>query len=137
MRIFLVLLLFVAVPAFAVEPLASSALIEQCSSNASTDRRVCKAWVHGFIGGFFASRTAKYASPDEPETYSERARRTRISRGRTVYGRNLQAGYCLPVETTLDEIVDKLNAHVQELATVPKHANQLMLGVLRKQYPCR
>ncbi|MDH3491033.1 MAG: Rap1a/Tai family immunity protein [Gammaproteobacteria bacterium] len=136
MRIFLVVLLFVAVPAFAVEPLASSTLIEQCSGNTGTDRRVCKAWVHGFIGGSFASRTAKYASPDEPETYSERARRTRISRGRTVYGRNIQAGYCLPAETTLDELVDKLDTHVEELAKIPEHANQLILGLLRKQYPC-
>lgn len=137
MRIFLVVLLIGAVPAFAVEPLASSALIEKCSSSWEVDVRLCQTWVHGFIGGAFAARTAKIVAADEPETFSERAKRTRISRGRTVYGQNVDAGYCLPAETTLDELVENLNAHVEALEKVPEHANQLMLGLLRKQYPCR
>ena len=60
MRIFLVVLLFAASPAFAIEPLASSVLIEQCSSSWEyRSGRPCQTWVHGFIGGAFASRTAK------------------------------------------------------------------------------
>ncbi len=137
MRVLVVSLLFVAVSTFAVEPLASDALIEQCSSTEDASIRACRAWVHGFMGGAFATRAAKYVDSDRPETYSERARRTRISRGREIYGRDSENGYCVPSETTLDEIVDKLVAHTAGLEKVPEQANQLMLGLLRKQYPCR
>lgn len=136
MRIFVVVLLFAAFPTFAVEPLSSGALIEKCSSSWEADVRLCQTWVHGFISGAFASRTAKIVTDGEPETFSDRAKRTRISRGRTVYGQNVDAGYCLPVETTLDEVVEKLNAHAEALEKMPEHANQLMLGLLRKHYPC-
>ncbi len=136
MRILIVGLLFVGFPTLAVEPLASSELIEQCSSIGDAGRQACKAWVRGFIAGAFASRTARYVDPKKPETFSERAKRTRSSRRRTVYGSNFEAGYCLSRETTLDEIVGKLNAHAEALEKVPEHANQLVLGLLRKHYPC-
>lgn len=137
MRILILVLLFAAFPTFAVEPLASSMLIEQCSSTEDASRQACHFWVHGYIGGAFASRTAKYVDPKKPETFSERVKRTRSSRRRTVYGRNLEAGYCLPDDLTLDVLVGKLNTHVEELERLPELANQLMLGLLRKQYPCR
>lgn len=136
MRRLIVVLLFVGLPAFAVEPLASRALIEQCASDEEASRGTCQAWVHGFIGGAFASRTAKYVDPKRPETFSERAKRTRTSGRGMVYANNVEAGYCLPRETSLAELVEKLNSHAAQMDKVPEQANQLMLGMLRKHYPC-
>ena len=137
MRTLIVVLLFAGLPAFAIEPLASSVLIEQCSSTEKASQQACRAWIHGYIGGAFSSRTAKYVDPKRPETFSERAKRTRSSRRNTVYGRNLPANYCLPEDLTLEVLVDGLNTHVNELERTPEFANQLMLGLLRKQYSCR
>ena len=137
MRILILVLLFAAFPTFAIEPLASGVLIEECSSTEEARQQACHYWIHGYIGGAFASRTARYVDPKRPETFSERAKRTRSSRRRTVYGRNLEAGYCLPDDLTIKAVIGELNAHVAELEQVPELANQLMLGLLRKQYPCR
>lgn len=133
---YLLILCFVAAPVFAVEPLASSTLLQQCSSDADVNRQACRSWIHGFMGGAFASRTAKRVDDDRKETFSERAARTRISRGRAVYGQNYEANYCVPKETTIAELIDKLNGYAANLKPVPEHANQLMLGLLRKHYPC-
>ncbi len=136
MRILIAILLVAGLPAFGVEPLASSELIKQCASNDEATRGACQAWVHGFIGGAFASRTAKYVDPKRPETLSERAKRTRAGGRGMVYANNIEAGYCLPRETTLAEVVDKLGSHAAQLEKIPEQANQLMLGLLRKHYPC-
>lgn len=136
MRKPLVALLFLAVPAIAIEPLPSTTLIEQCSSSEESAHQACRSWIHGFVGGAFASRTAKLTDAERKETFSERAARTRISRGRFLYGQNIDAGYCLPRGTTIGELVNKIPAYGASLKQVPEHANQLMLGFLRKHYPC-
>ncbi len=130
------ILVLLASPTLAVEPLSSGTLLEQCSSSDYVRRQACRSWIHGFMGGAFASRTAKLTDAEKKETFSERAARTRISRGRAMFGQNHDAGYCVPKETTLDELVEKLAAHAGTLKEIPEHANQLMLGLLRKHYPC-
>lgn len=133
---YLAILLVLAVPAVAVEPLGSDALLEQCSSSEELAAEACRSWIHGFIGGAFASRTARVSSKKESETYSERATRTRVGRGRNVYGYNYDARYCIPAETTIEQLVERLNEHAAVMKERPLQANQLMLGMLRKNYPC-
>lgn len=53
-----------------------------------------------------------------------------------MYGQNYDAGYCLPRATTIGELIDKIPSHAASLKQVPEHANQLMLGLLKKHYPC-
>lgn len=134
---FIVILFFIALPAFAVEPLASNLLLQQCSSDDNVSRLACRSWIHGFIGGANATRIAREAATDQNETFSERATRTRSAPPRRNYGQNYDAQYCVPSGTTIDELADKLIAHAAGLKQMPDNANQLMLGVLRKNYPCR
>ncbi len=129
-------LLFLAVPALAVEPLPSATLLEQCGSSEAPGLQACRSYVHGFIGGAFASRTSKPVEAGSRGSYSERATRTRLSRGRVIYGQHYAAAYCLPSDVTLDDLIVKLRAHAAGLRQVPEHANQLVLGMLRKNYPC-
>ncbi len=136
MRILVFILAFAALPVLAVEPLPSSVLSEQCADTGGDGIKTCRAWVQGFIGGGFATGNARFADPEKSESFTERATRTRVSRGRTVYGPNPDAGYCLLSTTTLDEIIGKLPAHAAGMKSPPEHANQLMLGLLRKHYPC-
>lgn len=131
----LVALLFVT-PAAAVEPLSSEEFLERCASSEKTELAACRGWIHGFVGGAFATRTAKPATAKEKETFEERAARTRIGRGRNLYGQNYTASYCIPKETTIDDLVVKLQDHAANAKKLPEHANQLMLAMLRKQYPC-
>ncbi len=134
-RYFLLLFLITA-PAFAVEPLASSDLLQRCSSEDNVSRLACRSWMHGFMGGAFAMRTARPVIPNEKETFSDRAKRTRAAPGRDIYGQNVDARYCVPIGTTIDELADKLIAYAASDKPVPDQANQLMLSFLRKSYPC-
>lgn len=134
---YLVVLMFLALPAMAVEPLSSAVLLEKCSSSYEAPHASCRAWVHGFVAGAFASRTARQDAAGKKETFSERATRTRLGRGRDVYGQNFEARYCIPTEITIEQLVAKLNEHAAAAAELPATANQLMLGMLRKQYPCK
>lgn len=134
------LMVSLSATAAAVEPLSSEVLLRQCGiyarDSVANEAVSCRAWVQGFIGGAFATRTAVTTDPDKKESFTERATRTRVGRGRLQFGQNYQAGYCLPATATLDEIIAGLNAYAAALERRPEQANQLMLALLRDRYPC-
>ncbi len=131
-----VVLFFILASAHAVEPLKSDVLLQQCSSEDNVSRLACRSWIQGFMGGAYAIRTGKETKPVKKETFSERAARTRMAPRRDLYGLNYDAKYCVPSGTTIEELADKLIAYAGSLKQVSDHANQLMLGLLRKHYPC-
>lgn len=136
MHKYLAILILFALPAMAVEPMSSAVLLEKCSSSYESAHASCRAWIHGFVAGAFASRTAKQDTEKKKESFTERATRTRVSRGRDIYGQNVQARYCIPTESTIEDLVTRLNEYADAVKELPDTANQLMLGMLRKHYPC-
>ncbi|NNM01402.1 MAG: hypothetical protein HKO62_11670 [Gammaproteobacteria bacterium] len=131
-----------AAPAYAVEPLTASDLLAQCARHeadpASLETARCRSYLQGFMGGAFALRRARSGAPEKAKsTFTERAQRTRVGESRLGFGQDRDAGFCVPAELTLSEIVARLNRFALNQAKRPEMANALMMDFLRAEFACR
>ena len=138
--------LLLAPSARAVEALTTAELVSHCDryhdEAAAEDRTFCIRYVQGFIDGAVATDDRVMSNVageyETEETFSERARRTRLGRSFERYGATSYAGYCLGDPVPLQEVVE----HVVEDAGDPKltaaHplAREFVYAILRIHYPC-
>ncbi len=132
---------------FALDKMASQQFLSSCQSDKirthslslNTDRANC----HAFIQGFLAS-TEKFTLSDEQNpTFEQRALQTRAGGQILNKGITERNPYCFPRQTTLDDIVTKINSEValdsQEVVRSNvslKHAEDVLVLVLKKHFSC-
>lgn len=138
--------LLFAGPAWGVEALSTAELVSHCEKyhdeNAEEDRIFCVRYIQGFIDGAVATdeRVMKNVAKEyeEAETYSQRAKRTRIGSRLERFGATAYADYCLGDPVPLKEVVE----HVVEDAKNPDWiasyplARELVYKTLREHYSC-
>lgn len=137
---FLALLLVGA--AHAVEPLPAEELNRICALYKARpydpEAVACSAYIHGFLGGAHATGTAIAGEPKQRSEFMERATRTRAPGAAQRYGNFASASYCVPADIELSSVVERVIAYGREQDLTKKPtANQLVLGALRANYPCR
>ena len=135
-----------AAPAWAVEALSTGELLSHCEKyndeDAEEDRIFCVRYIQGFIDGAVATdeRVMRNVVEEygQEESFSQRAKRTRIGSRLDRYGATAYADYCLGDPVPLKEVVE----HVVEDASDPKLvaeyplARELVYKSLRLHYPC-
>ena len=98
----------------------------------SDDGLLCLAYVEGFLRGVTFSSYAGPLTSEEPESWTDRAVRTRL--GERALAR---ASACRVWMPRLDEFVFKLVADIDSMATVPEYdAHQLVQNTLLNHYGC-
>ncbi len=139
--------LMLAPSAWAVEKLTTAELVSHCDKyydeSAEEDRIFCVRYVQGFIDGAIATdeRVMRNVAQelDQKETFSERAKRTRIGSRLDRYGATSLAGYCLGDPVPLREVVEYVVEDAkdpQRIAANPL-ARELVYATLRDHYPCQ
>ena len=138
--------LLFASPAWAVEALLTPELVSHCEKyhveDAEEDRIFCVRYIQGFIDGAVATdeRVMKNVSSEyeQSETYSQRAKRTRIGSRLDRYGATVYAEYCLGDPVPLKEVVEHVVEDARDPALVSKYplARDLVYKTLRAHYPC-
>ena len=138
--------LMLAPSAWAVEKLTTAELVSHCDKyyddSAEEDRIFCVRYIQGFIDGAIATdeRVMRNVAKDleVEESFSERAKRTRIGSRLDRYGATSYAGYCLGDPVPLKEVVDHVVVDAQDpevVARIPL-ARDLVYQALRTHYPC-
>ena len=132
--------------AWAVEALSTAELVSHCDryheTDATEDRIFCVRYIQGFIDGAVAtdeSVTRNVAEEYESqESYSERAKRTRIGSRLERFGATVYADYCLGDPVPLREVVEHVVDDSQDEALVAANplARDLVYSTLRNHYPC-
>lgn len=132
--------------AWAVEALSTAELVSHCDhyqeANANEDRIFCVRYIQGFIDGAVA--TDEHVSRnvakeyEEEESFSERAKRTRIGSRLERYGGTVYAEYCLGDPVPLREVVEHVVQDSQDKKLVAANplARDLVYSILRSYYPC-
>lgn len=130
----------------AVEPLATTELIDHCSSYDADpegpDAIFCVRYVQGFIDGAVTTDalvTLNIADEvDRDESFTERAMRTRLGRRLERYGPSYYADFCLsetvPLSTVVKQVIEALLE--VDVATRQPLARDVVFGTLRSRYPC-
>ena len=135
-----------APPAFAVEALSTDELLSHCDKyydeDAEEDRIFCVRYIQGFIDGAIATdeRVMRNVAEEygEGESYSQRAKRTRIGNRLKRYGATAYADYCLGDPVPLKEVVEHVVEDARDPDLVAQYplARELVYKALRLHYPC-
>lgn len=138
--------LLLAPSAWAVEALTTAELVSHCDKYhdeaAEEDRIFCVRYIQGFIDGAIATDERVMRSVAEEyeskETFSERAKRTRVGSRLERYGATSYAGYCLGDPVPLREVVEFVVEDAQDQARIAANplARDLVYSTLRDHYPC-
>ena len=138
--------LMLAPSAWAVEALTTEELMSHCDKyydeSAEEDRIFCVRYIQGFIDGAVATDERVMRSVAEEyeseESFSERAKRTRIGSRLERFGATSYAGYCLGDPVPLREVVEFVVEDSQDPKRVEANllARDLVYATLRDHYPC-
>jgi hypothetical protein len=133
--------------AWAVEKLTTAELVSHCDKyyddTAEEDRIFCVRYIQGFIDGAIATdeRVMRNVAKEleEEESFSERAKRTRIGSRLDRYGATSYAGYCLGDPVPLREVVEFVVEDAQDPQRIAANplARELVYATLRDHYPCQ
>ncbi len=142
------MLQLLAVPAVkAVEELSARELGSHCallrSDPEGVDAQYCIRYIQGFIDGAVATDVRVMLNaedtPDREETFSERAKRTRMPSRADRFRASSLAGFCLGDPLPLRDVVGVV---VADLAALPEHKGQdatameVVYASLQRHYPC-
>ena len=135
-----------ATPALAVEALSTAELVSHCDKyhepDAEEDRIFCVRYVQGFIDGAVATDERVMRNVvkefEAEETFSQRAKRTRIGGRLDRYGASVYAEYCLGDPVPLKEVVEHVVEDARDDTLVAAHplARDLVYKTLRMHYAC-
>lgn len=135
-----------ACPAWAVEALSTAELALHCEKyhhdDAEEDKIFCTRYVQGFIDGAIATdeRVMRNVALEyeEIETFSQRAKRTRIGSRLERFGPTAYAEYCLGDPVPLKEVVEHVVEDMQNHELVDSYplARGLVYKTLRTHYSC-
>ena len=138
--------LLLAPIAWAVEALSTEELVSHCDryydEDAEEDRIFCIRYIQGFIDGAVATdeRVTRNVAMEyeKEETFSERAKRTRVGSRLERYGATVYAEYCLGDPVPLREVVEHVveDSSDKELIAANPLARDLVYKTLRTHYPC-
>ncbi len=130
----------------AVEPLSTPELAEHCAhyfeDPEGKDAIFCIRYVQGFIDGAVATDERVMlnvaAELDETETFSERAKRTRLNRETGRFGATVYADFCLGEPVALKEVVVKVVQNLMNRKFLDEQllARDAVYSTLRNEYPC-
>lgn len=133
-------------PVWAVEALSTTELVSHCEKyyedDAGEDRIFCTRYIQGFIDGAIATDEKVMRNVakeyEQGESYSQRARRTRIGSRLDRYGATALAEYCLGDPVPLKEVVEHVveDARDPELVAEYPLARELVYKTLRMHYSC-
>jgi hypothetical protein len=145
----LIVLQLLAVPAVkAVEELSARELGSHCallsSDPAGVDAQYCIRYIQGFIDGAVATDVRVMLNAEDKlgreETFSERAKRTRMPSREDRFRAASLAGFCLGDPLPLRDVVDVV---VTDLAALNEHkgkdapAMEFVYASLQRHYPCK
>lgn len=132
--------------AFAVEALSTAELVLHCEKyhepDAEEDRIFCVRYIQGFIDGAVATdeRVTRNVAMEyeKSESFSERAKRTRVGSRLDRYGATVYADYCLGDPVPLREVVEQVVEDARDPSLIEAHplARELVYRTLRTHYPC-
>jgi len=138
--------LWLAPSAWAVEALTTAELVSHCDKyhddTAAEDRVFCIRYIQGFMDGAVATDDRVMSNVageyEAEETFSERARRTRLGSRFERYGATSYAGYCLGDPVPLQEVVEHVveDSGDPELTAAHPLARELVYAILLTHYPC-
>jgi hypothetical protein len=138
--------LLLAPTAWAVEALSTAELVSHCDkyhdADATEDRIFCVRYIQGFIDGAVATdeRVTRNVADEyeKQESYSERAKRTRVGNRLERYGATVYADYCLGDPVPLREVVEHIveDSQNENLVASNPLARDLVYSTLRSHYPC-
>lgn len=138
--------LLLAPTAWAVEALTTAELVSHCDKYhdeaAEEDRIFCVRYIQGFIDGAIATDERVMRSVAEEyeskESFSDRAKRTRIGSRLERYGATSYAGYCLGDPVPLREVVEFVVEDAQDPERIAANplARDLVYSTLRDHYTC-
>jgi hypothetical protein len=138
--------LVLAPAAWAVEALSTTELVSHCEkyydADAEEDRIFCVRYIQGFIDGAVATdeRVMQNVASEyeEDETFTQRAKRTRIGSRLDRYGAAVYAEYCLGDPVPLREVVEHVVEDSRDPALVASYplARELVYKTLRDHYTC-
>ena len=109
---------------------------------ANEEQMVCLRFRLGFIDGAVATdeRVTRNVAEEyeKQDSYSERAKRTRIGNRLERYGATVDADYCLGDPVPLREVVEHVVEDSQDEKLVASNplARDLVYKTLRSHYPC-
>lgn len=141
-------LLVVGPGALALEVLTVQELVSHCEfvdqEPEGVDGQYCIRYIQGFIDGAVTTDVRVMpgagAQPTSPETFSERAKRTR-SATRLDRSRATQlSGFCLGDQLLLRDVVDRVVTDLAALnvdETAQSPARDAVYTALREHYPCK
>ena len=139
--------MMLAPAAWAVEALTTAELVSHCDKYydeaAEEDRIFCVRYIQGFIDGAIATDERVMQSVAEEyqkeETFSERAKRTRVGSRLDRFGATSYAGYCLGDPVPLREVVEYAVEDARDPARIAAYplARELVYATLRDHYPCQ
>ena len=140
-------LMSVAQKAIAFEPLSAKELAVHCGDYRKTpeslDAQFCVRYIQGFVDGAIATDLQVMlnaeAERNTKETFTERAMRTRKSRGTKQKRASQYAEFCLGKTIKLKEIVSKVVSNLDERKNLKANilARAVVYGILKKEYPCQ
>lgn len=135
-------LCFVTFPVPAAAPPSASQLRGDCkafvTAPGSAPGARCEAYIQGFLdGNAAASKPPPPGAAAKPETFAERAVRTRV-RERDTYPPRASAVICVAASVPTAQVVAEVNAHLD--ANPPAAGDSAATGVhaaLLARYPCK
>lgn len=131
-----------AVEVLSAEELASHCVLLNAEPDGA-DAQYCIRYIQGFIDGAIATDVNVMlnaeTSANVPETFSERAKRTRAPSRSDQHRAAQLAGFCLGDPLPLRDVVDVIVADLQGLdgsAGQGKSAMEVVYASLQQHYPC-
>ena len=140
------------VPLFAVSvdtmsaspPLSASDLYESCTAHVEAPRSpealVCASYIQGYLDSarsgaeIFAERTTRCVTP---ESWEERAARTRLGKNYWEGLRKRDHRFCLPESATVEDIVRQFIEYLRTHPSAPSSsAAEALAGALRLHHSC-
>ena len=92
---------------------------------------ICRAYIQGFLDGL-----AQFSDLNQQEpSFEQRALQTRAQAQMLQDGGLLRSTYCIPDDTSIADIVDKINLET-ELKKSGQDSAEILSSVLRKHFPC-
>lgn len=132
--------------AWAVEALSTAELMSHCDKyhepEATEDKIFCVRYIQGFIDGAVVTDenvTRNVADEyEDADSFSTRAKRTRIGNRLERYGATVYAEYCLGDPVPLREVVEHVveDSQDENLVAATPLARDLVYDTLRNHYPC-
>lgn len=134
-------LLMLPIQVFALGELPAESLIAVCSSEKTSDKDVCQAYLGGFVDGALttdpkvAVNVANEAQRGT-DALTERAIRTRVRDRLALYGASVYAEFCPPNPLPVEALARALVSRAGEPGA-PELARDLLYEVVRREFPCR